>query len=130
MDRTLALDEPDHLRHRVFRWDRDHHVHVIGHQMAFFDPAFLLLRQLAEHLPQMPPQLRIQRLPAALGNEDDMVFALPFACGLGSRSSSIDETSFRVLGGSQLEVFVDGRLPEMSNFYCLPGRAGGSPGLC
>jgi len=30
MDRTLALNKPDHLRDRVFRRDRDQHVHVIG----------------------------------------------------------------------------------------------------
>src|SRR5574338_138078 len=34
MDRALALDEADHLRNRVLRRDRDHHVHVVGHQVA------------------------------------------------------------------------------------------------
>jgi hypothetical protein len=52
-------------------------VHVIGHQMTFLNPAFLLLGQLAKHLPQMPPQLPIQHLASVLGNEDDVVFALP-----------------------------------------------------
>src|SRR5712672_442070 len=39
----------------------------------------------------------------------------------------------RVLGGSRGTVSsmdghaLPGRLPELSNFYCLPGRAGGSP---
>jgi hypothetical protein len=38
-----------------------------------------------------------------------------------------------VLGGSRGRVSsidghaLPGRLPELSNFYCLPGRAGGSP---
>src|SRR5215470_8114133 len=41
--------------------------------------------------------------------------------------------SLRVLGGSRGRVSsmgghaLPGRLPELSNFYCLPGRAGGSP---
>ncbi len=41
--------------------------------------------------------------------------------------------SLRVLGGSRGTVSsmdghaLPGRLPELSNFYCLPGRAGGSP---
>src|SRR5260370_37478066 len=41
--------------------------------------------------------------------------------------------SLRVLGGSRGTVsYMDGhalpgRLTELSNFYCLPGRAGGSP---
>jgi hypothetical protein len=55
MDRALSLDEPDHLRHRVFRWDRDQHVHVIGEKMALLDPAFFLLGQPSKHLSQMPP---------------------------------------------------------------------------
>src|SRR5262249_43887694 len=42
--------------------------------------------------------------------------------------SSIDEVSSRVLGCSQLEASSVGRLPEMSNCYCHPGRAGGSLG--
>ena len=40
--RTLALDVSDHLRHRVFRWDRDHHMHMISQQMPFLDLALLL----------------------------------------------------------------------------------------
>ena len=33
----------------------------------------------------------------------------------------------RVRGGSTSGASIDGRLPEMSNFCCLPGRAGGPP---
>src|SRR5262245_50502851 len=44
VDRTLSFDEPHHLRHRIFRWDRYHHVHVIRHQVPLFDPAILLRR--------------------------------------------------------------------------------------
>jgi hypothetical protein len=35
-----------------------------------------------------------------------------------------------VLGGPRIQSFIDGpwiRLREMSNFCCLPGRAGGTP---
>ena len=71
--RTLALDEPDHLRDRIFRWNRDHHVNMIRHQMAFLDPAFLLHRQSAKHLPEVLPQFPVKRLPAVLGNEHHMV---------------------------------------------------------
>src|SRR6267154_1746107 len=79
MDRTFTLDEPDHLRNRVFWRNRNHHVNVIRHQMTFFDPAFLLLCQLAKYIPEVPPQLPVKRLPAALGNEHNMIFALPLA---------------------------------------------------
>jgi hypothetical protein len=51
-NRTLALDEADHLRNRVFRRDRDHHVDMIWHEVALLDPAFLLQSQLAEHIPR------------------------------------------------------------------------------
>ncbi len=44
---------------------------------------------------------------------------------------SIGEISFRVLGGSRVEVSpvacLGAILPELSNFYCRPGRAGGTP---
>jgi len=36
-NRAFALDEAGH---RVFRWDCDQHMDMIGHQMAFLDPAF------------------------------------------------------------------------------------------
>src|SRR5262245_60443784 len=41
VDRTLALHEPDDVRHGVFRRDRDQHVHVIDHQMALLAPTLL-----------------------------------------------------------------------------------------
>jgi hypothetical protein len=47
--------------------------------MAFLNSALLLHRQSAKHLPKMLPQLTLKRLPAALGNEHHMIFALPFA---------------------------------------------------
>jgi hypothetical protein len=55
MDGALALDEPNHLRHRILRWDRDQHVHVIRQQISFHDPAFLLLGQFPKDLAQESP---------------------------------------------------------------------------
>jgi hypothetical protein len=52
---------------------------VVGHQMPLLDPALLLLRQLPKHLSEVPSQLRVQRLPAAFGNEYNVIFALPLA---------------------------------------------------
>jgi hypothetical protein len=78
VDRTLALDKADHLRNRVLWWDRDHHVNIIQHEVTFFDPALLLQGQLAEHISEMLPQFPIKYLPAVLGNEHNVVFALPF----------------------------------------------------
>jgi hypothetical protein len=42
VDGTLSLDKAHHLRHRVFRRNRDQHVHVVRLQMALLDPTFLL----------------------------------------------------------------------------------------
>src|SRR5262249_34350258 len=59
-DRAFPLQIPDHLRHRIFR--RDQHMHVVGHQMSFFDLAFLALGKLAGYSAQVPPDLPKQRL--------------------------------------------------------------------
>src|SRR5271157_1264534 len=48
-NRAFALDEADHLGNRVFRRDRDQHVDMIRHQMAFLDPAFPPPGQVVEH---------------------------------------------------------------------------------
>src|SRR5580658_4733344 len=48
-----------------FRWDREHHVHMVGHQMPFFDPALFLFGELVERLTKAYSQLAIQRLPSA-----------------------------------------------------------------
>jgi REP element-mobilizing transposase RayT len=48
-------------------------------QMAFFNPALLPLREVPEYLAQVLPKLPVQRFATAFGNENYMVFALPFA---------------------------------------------------
>jgi hypothetical protein len=50
---------------------------MIRQQMPLLDPAFLLRSQLAQDFPKMLSQLPVQRLSPALGNEHDVVFALP-----------------------------------------------------
>jgi len=56
---------------------RQHHVHMIQHQMPFFDPAFFLPRQFTKHFSQVLPQLLIQRPATTLRNKYNVVFALP-----------------------------------------------------
>jgi hypothetical protein len=60
VDRALALDEPDDLRHRIFRRNRQQHVDMVGHQMPFLDFRFFLQRELPEYLAQIPAQFLIQ----------------------------------------------------------------------
>ena len=76
MDGALPFDKSHHLRNRVFRWDGDHHVHMIDHQMPFFDPAFLLRGKSLENFSKVLAQLAVKGLSAAFGNEHDMVFAV------------------------------------------------------
>src|SRR6185295_6938743 len=103
MDRALALDEPDHLRHRILRRYRHKHMDVIRHQVPLFQDTLLLRCQAPKHLPKMTPKPTVQRPPAALRDEHDVVFALPprvaQTLGLVHRG-----TPFRVLGGSRSEV--------------------------
>jgi len=47
---ALRFDEANPLRDRIFRWNRNQHMHVIREKMTFLDPALFLPRQLAEHL--------------------------------------------------------------------------------
>ena len=67
VNRTLPLDEPDNLGHRLLRRNRDHHVHMVAHQVPLFDPALLLFGPTAETPPQVPSQLLVQRLAPAPG---------------------------------------------------------------
>ena len=39
---AIAIDKPNNLLHRVLWWDRQHHVHDIGHQMPLSNPVFFL----------------------------------------------------------------------------------------
>jgi hypothetical protein len=52
-------------------------MHMVWHKMTLFDPAFLLQRQTPKYVAEMLPQLCVQRFSPTLGNEYDVVFALP-----------------------------------------------------
>ena len=77
MDGALTLDLPDHVRHRVFWWDRQKHVNMVREQMTLFDLRFFLSRKLAKNLAQSLPQLLIQHLASILRNENHVIFAVP-----------------------------------------------------
>ena len=77
VDRTLALDEADHLRHRIFWRYRNHHVHMIRHQVPFLDHTFLLPRQPAKNIAQFLPDLPEDRLLPVLRDEYDVILTLP-----------------------------------------------------
>src|SRR5262245_32524661 len=126
VDRTLPLDEPHDLRHRVLRWYCDQHVHMIGEQMPFLDVALLLRGQLAEHLSQVLPQRAVERLAAALGDKHDVVFALPDRVAQTLECVHRD-ASFRVLGGSRGKSLRWTHSRKCQTATATPAEPGGLP---
>src|SRR5215831_5659040 len=64
-DRTLPFQESDHRCYRVFRWNRDAHVYMVGHEVSLQDLALLLSSQRVEDRPQLPrvwPKMAFRRL--------------------------------------------------------------------
>ena len=59
----------------------DAHMHMIRHQMAFNNLAFLLPGQRVEDCTQLPACLPKNGLPAPLGHENYVVLAVPFGMG-------------------------------------------------
>ena len=82
IDGALALDEPHYLSNRVFRRYEDHHVNMIQQQFALYDVAFTLPSQIVEHLAEMFTNFSKQPLPTVLGNEHNVVDAIPFRVAL------------------------------------------------
>jgi hypothetical protein len=52
-------------------------MHMVKHQVYFFDLAFLPPGKLVKYSAQVPPDLPKQQLLAVLRSEHDMVLALP-----------------------------------------------------
>lgn len=77
VNRALTLDLSDHLRHRILRRNRDHHMNMVRHQVAFFDPDLLLLRQTPHHLSKLLSDLPDYRLLPVLRNEHNVILTLP-----------------------------------------------------
>jgi hypothetical protein len=57
--------------------------------VALVDPAFLLQRQLAEHIPEMLSQFSVEHLPAVLGNEHHRYLHSHLGCLRLSKSSIV-----------------------------------------
>ena len=105
------------LGHRVLRRYRDHHMHMICHQMPFFDLVLLVLCQTTKHLSKMRPQLAVQHLPSILRHyvvpAVSLAFYLvhpvfPFVCLAPHDWKFLRWTSRPTL---------------MSNFYCHTDKA-------
>jgi len=75
--RALPFQKPNDRRHRVLGGNGNAHMHMVWHQMALQNLAFLLPGQGMEDFSQVPPSLTKQYLAPSLGNEHHMVFAVP-----------------------------------------------------
>src|SRR6185437_5346308 len=103
---------------------------MVGHQMPFLDPALLLFRHLAKHIPKIPAQLHIQCPPATLGDEKQRGICTPISCDVGFRTSPLMELHSCVLWRLTIRSFVDGEpehTPESVKLLLPRGRVGGAP---
>src|SRR6266545_6906431 len=78
VDCALALDVPDDLSHRPLRRDRDHHVHMVGHEVSLLHAALLLLGERTKDRTEVAAQRSVQDLAPTFRQENDVKLALPF----------------------------------------------------
>ena len=95
-------------------------------EAATLDPKLYLFSRRTKYSRPRHPDLSSNFFCATSENRCLLIFASPLD---GLRSHDCPSSNFLscawwlTIGG-----FGDGRPPQMSNLYCLPGRAGGSPG--
>ena len=77
-DGALPFEESDDVGNRVFRWNGDDEVQMIGERIAFDDLAFLLLGELADDFPDLDSGFREEDLLSVFGYNDDVVPTVPF----------------------------------------------------
>ncbi len=77
VDRALAFDKPDDLGYRIFRRNRDQHMHVVDHQVSLLDLGLSLLGQVVKDLAQMLAKLSVQGLAAVFRDKHYVVLAFP-----------------------------------------------------
>ena len=75
--RCPSLQKPDDVRDRVFRWDRDQHMHVVRHQVSFLDPAPLLQAQPYEQIAQLEAKITVKPLRPVFAGKNHVILAVP-----------------------------------------------------
>ena len=95
---------------------------MIRHQVSFLNFHLQLPCEAVKYGPQFPPNLPIKDFSATFRDKDDVVFTIPFTVA----------TTLVLHWGYSLSCILSGSraeqsqwFPEMSNYGCLPGRAGG-----
>ena len=79
--RTFPFEKSDHRCHRVLWGNGDAHMHMVRHQMALDNLAFLLPGQRVEDRTQLAACLPENGLPTPFGHENYVVLAVPFGMG-------------------------------------------------
>jgi hypothetical protein len=72
MNRALPVDESAHLRDRMFRRDRDQHMHMVRQQAPPPQSGSPPARQGSEDLAQVLPRFPVDRLPTGLRDKHDV----------------------------------------------------------
>jgi hypothetical protein len=78
VDGALAFDVTHHLSNRVLGRNRDEHVNMVRHEVAFQYVALPLPGQLPEDLAKILPKLFVEHFPPAFRNPYHMVLAVPY----------------------------------------------------
>ena len=76
-DRRLALEKTHRVRDAELRQNAKTQMDVIGHRMSLNQFHSMLATQLPQHLPNVAAQRPVQAPLAILGNEYDVIFAVP-----------------------------------------------------
>jgi len=77
VDRRFPLHEADVLGHGVLWGHGEEHVHVIRQQVPLFNATFLVLRQRAKDVPEMPSPFVVERFTTILRDKHPMILAVP-----------------------------------------------------
>jgi len=78
---TFAFEKPADRGHRLLGWNLHAHGPVVRHQMPVRRAALFLAGQLVEAGPHVFPKFPRQHLPAPLGDEHEVMLAIPLGMG-------------------------------------------------
>lgn len=76
-DSTLPLEEPHDVGHRMFGWDTEHHVHVIGTGVALKHFYFFLFCQFPDDFADLDSDWTVEPVFPIFWYNDHVVFAVP-----------------------------------------------------
>ena len=81
-DGTLAFEEAHNVRNRMFGWNFENHVHVIGAGIAFQDFHLFLFCQFSDDLSNLNSDWSEENFLAIFWYNDHVVCAIPYYVAL------------------------------------------------